>query len=268
MTKILFQGDDFGFTRGVTLGIVDSIDRGVLRNTGLFANMPSAEFAVSFMKERPQACFGIDFNLVSGPSCADPKDIPHLVDGEGQFIRSGLRTRDPRWQSEEGRAELFPYDEVKTEITAQYNRFIELTGKKPGYLHEHSISSENYRKVIEELSIEEGIPYSSKIWRELDMDGPVNKLFSMSMASQKKVFDAADQLNKDTVAQFFSLADDFIANERSVFCCHPGYVDADLLGLTTLSLERSKDAQMMMSEEVMKWVKDNDVELITYRDLL
>ncbi|MBQ1775470.1 MAG: ChbG/HpnK family deacetylase, partial [Erysipelotrichaceae bacterium] len=42
MTKILFQGDDFGFTRGVTLGIVDSIDRGVLRNTGLFANMPSA----------------------------------------------------------------------------------------------------------------------------------------------------------------------------------------------------------------------------------
>ena len=39
MTKILFQGDDFGFTRGVTLGIVDSIDRGVLRNTGLFANI-------------------------------------------------------------------------------------------------------------------------------------------------------------------------------------------------------------------------------------
>ena len=65
MTKILFQGDDFGFTRGVTLGIVDSIDRGVLRNTGLFANMPSAEFAVSFMKDRPQVCFGIDFNLVA-----------------------------------------------------------------------------------------------------------------------------------------------------------------------------------------------------------
>ena len=63
--KLLVQGDDFGFTRGVTLGIVDSIDRGILRNTGLFANMPAAEFAVSFMKDRPHVCFGIDFNFVA-----------------------------------------------------------------------------------------------------------------------------------------------------------------------------------------------------------
>ena len=267
MTKILFQGDDFGFTRGVTAGIVDSIDRGVLRNTGLFANMPSAVYAVSFMKDRPQACFCIDFNLVSGPSCADPQAIPHLVDEEGNFIRSGVRTRDERWQSVEGRAELFPYEEVRTEILAQFARFIELTGRKPEYLHEHSISSENYRKVIHELSVAENIPYSSEIWKELKMDGPMNKLFSFSMASQKKVFDPNDQLNKDTVAQFFSVAEEMLSNERNVFCCHPGYVDAELLGLTTLSLERAKDAQMMMSEKVRQWIEENDVELITYRDL-
>jgi predicted glycoside hydrolase/deacetylase ChbG (UPF0249 family) len=267
MTKILFQGDDFGFTRGVTLGIVDSIDRGVLRNTGLFANMPSAEFAVTFMKDRPQACFGIDFNLVSGPTCADPKLIPHLVDEEGNFIRSGVRTRDPRWQTPEGRAELFPYDEVRTELQAQFDRFIELTGRKPEYLHEHSISSENYRKVIHELSVEHQIPYSHEIWAKLGLDGPVNKLFAMSMASTKKVFDPNDQLNKDTVAQFFSISDAMIENGSSAFCCHPGYVDADLLELTTLSLERAKDARAMMSEEIMSWVKEHNVELITYRDL-
>ena len=267
MTRILFQGDDFGFTRGVTLGIVDSIDRGVLRNTGLFANMPSAEFAVSFMKDRPQACFGIDFNLVAGPCCADPEEIPHLVDENGNFIKSGQRIRDPRWQSEEGRAELFPYDEVNKELRAQYNRFIELAGRKPEYLHEHSISSENYRRVIHEISIEEDIPYSSEIWSKLHMDGPLNKLFKESLASTKKIFDPNDQLNKDTVAQFFSIAEEMLKNESSVFCCHPGYVDADLLSFTTLSLERSKDAQMMMSEKVASWIKENNVELITYRDL-
>ena len=267
MTKILFQGDDFGFTRGVTLGIVDSIDRGVLRNTGLFANMPSAEFAVSFMKDRPQACFGIDFNLVSGPTCADPKDIPHLVDGEGNFIRSGVRTRDERWQTVEGRAELFPYEEVKTEIYAQYHRFIELTGRKPEYLHEHSISSENYRKVIHELSIEERIPYSHEIFEKYKMDSAMKKMMRNSKASQKKVFDPAEQLNKDTVALFFSLTDDFLKNEYNMFGGHPGYVDADLLELTTLSLERAKDARAMMSKQIMDWVKENNVELITYRDL-
>ena len=37
-----------------------------------------------------KACYGIDFNLVSGPSSADPKLIPHLVDEDGCFIRSGV----------------------------------------------------------------------------------------------------------------------------------------------------------------------------------
>ena len=45
MTKLLIQGDDFGFTKGVTYGIADAIDCGVLRNTGLFANMPAAALA-------------------------------------------------------------------------------------------------------------------------------------------------------------------------------------------------------------------------------
>jgi len=268
MTKILFQGDDFGFTRGVTLGIVDSIDRGVLRNTGLFANMPSAEFAVSFMKDRPQACFGIDFNLVAGPCVSDPAEIPHLVDEKGNFIKSGVRTRDPRWQSEEGRAELFPYEEVKRELWAQFNRFIELAGRKPEYLHEHSISSENYRKVIREISEAESIPYSTDILHKLHMDGPMQKLFLNNVASQKKIFDPMDQLNKNTVAQFMDLRDELVENGCSSFICHPGYVDAELLGLTTLSLERAKDAEMMQSPSVRQWCEENGVELITYRDLI
>ena len=72
--KLLVQGDDFGFTRAVTFGIVDAIELGILRNTGLFTNMPSAKLAASFMPKFPQACFGIDFNIVSGPSVADPKN--------------------------------------------------------------------------------------------------------------------------------------------------------------------------------------------------
>ena len=268
MTRILFQGDDFGFTRGVTLGIVDSIDRGVLRNTGLFANMPSAEFAVTFMKYRPQACFGIDFNLVAGPSVCDPAEIPHLVDEKGYFIKSGVRTRDPRWQTEEGRAELFPYDEVRKELWAQFNHFVELAGFKPEYLHEHSISSENYRKVIKEISEVEGIPYSTEILNRLHMDGPMQKLFLNNIASIKKVFDPMDQLNKDTVQQFMDLREELVENGCSSFICHPGYVDAELLALTTLSLERARDAQMMQSPAVRQWCEENGVELITYRDLI
>lgn len=265
--KLLTQGDDFGFTRGVTLGIVDSIDRGVLRNTGLFTNMPSTEFAVSFMKDRPQACFGIDFNIVSGPSVADPKKIPHLVDENGEFIRSGVRTKDPAFKTEEGRMAMFPYEECYTEMKAQYDRFVELTGKKPGYLHAHSLMTENYMQVIRDISKETGIPFSMDLQKKLNFNS-ISKYIDWTNSSlNKKVFDPAAQLAKTPLEDNMAHADDYLKSEYVTIGGHPGYIDNELLGLTTLSLERCKDADMMMSPVLKKWIEDNNVELITYYDL-
>ena len=49
--KLLTQSDDYGFTRGVTCGILDAIENGVVRNTGLFVNMPESEHAASFFQD-------------------------------------------------------------------------------------------------------------------------------------------------------------------------------------------------------------------------
>lgn len=264
--KLLVQGDDFGFTKAVTYGIVDAIENGVLRNTGLFSNMPSANLAVSYMEKFPEACFGIDFNLVSGPSVSNPKDIPHLVDENGEFIRSGVRIKDPRWQSEEGRKEMFPYEEVHREIRAQYDKFVELTGKKPGYLHGHSISFENYREAIHSVSVDEGIPYSQDI-REKYNFGSMFKYKERGMASQKKVFDPAEQLAKNPLQDIIDHKDDILTHEYFMIGGHPGFVDSDLLSLTTLSLERVRDHQMCTSKWLKDWINENNIELITYYDL-
>ncbi|MBE5781479.1 MAG: ChbG/HpnK family deacetylase, partial [Clostridiales bacterium] len=165
--KLLTQADDYGFTRGVTAGIIDAIENGMLRNTGMFTNMPSAVPAAALVEKYPHVCFGIDFNLVSGPCISDPALIPHLVDDEGNYIRSSVRIKDPRWQTEEGRREMFPAEEVNREIRAQYDKFIELTGKKPGYLHGHSISPETYNEAIMALSEETGVPYSMDIFKKV-----------------------------------------------------------------------------------------------------
>ena len=268
--KLLVQGDDYGFTKGVTYGILDAIDNGVLRNTGLFANMPYAEWACSEMPKRPQACFGIDFNLVSGPSVCDPKEVPHLVDENGEFIRSGVRVHDPRWQSEEGRREMFPYDEVYKEIRAQYDRFVELTGKKPGYLHGHSISHETYREAIAKVSADEGVPFSQDIRDKYHFTSLIEMKRAkglFSLASQKKVFDPNDQLNKNPLKDVLDNWDYLLQQEYVMIGGHPGFLDAELLGLTTLSIERVRDHQMCVSEELRKRIEEDGVELITYYDL-
>ena len=265
--KLLVQGDDFGFTRAVTDGIIDSIDRGILRNTGLFANMPSAEYAVSFMKDRPHVCFGIDFNIVSGPSCADPALIPHLVDSSGEFIRSNVRVKDELYRTEEGRRTLFPADEVYTELRAQYDRFVEMTGKKPGYLHSHSIGPETYTEAINRLEKETGVPFSKNIRAEKGVGGIPFTWTKNKDGAPKKEFDPEAQLNKNTIKKILDHSDLLLSYDIAAIGGHPGYVDAELLHWTTLSIERMRDAEMMMSDEIQNWIKENHIELITYYDL-
>lgn len=260
--KLLVQGDDYGFTKGVTYGILDAIQNGVLRNTGLFTNMPEAVEAARLIKKYPYVCLGIDFNIVSGRPVSDPKEIPHLVDQNGEFIRSSVRTHDERWKTEEGRAELFPYEEVYKEMRAQYNRFIELTGKKPGYLHAHSLTPETYEKALRTIGVEEDLHYSHDLQDKY-------KMFNFRKLAFKapKVFDPVSQLNKTPLKDFMSHSEEALNSEYVLLTGHPGFVDAELLGLTTLSLERVRDHEMDTSSELKKWIEDNGVELITYTDL-
>ncbi len=270
--KALTQGDDYGFTKAVTYGILDAIDNGVLRNTGIFINMPIAEWAVSFIKDRPQACFGIDFNIVAGPSVSNPKDIPHLVDENGNFIKSGTTMAKEEFKTEEGRRALFPFEEVYKEIRAQYNKYVRLVGEKPGYLHAHSLMHENYLDAIRKVGEEEGLPFSMDLWEKVGlvsfMDLMKDKNIDMSNSSlNKKVFDPIAQINKNPLKMVLDNADYFLDKELFAIMGHPGYVDAELFEWTTLSLERMRDHQMMTSPELLKWIEENDIELITYQDL-
>lgn len=262
--KLLVQADDYGFTRAVTYGIVDCIDLGIVRNTGLFANMPSAEFAASFMKDRPHVCFGIDFNYVSGPCCADANLIPALVDENGNFIRSSLRVRDERYQSEKGRREMLPYDQMLIELRAQYDRFIELTGMKPGYLHMHSLPTETYLEAIREISKETGVIFSQDAIDKYD----IASWLKDAKGSMSKTFDPSEQLKYDPWDNVNRNKDYLLSHEYAMIGGHCGYVDSELMKLSSLSLERFKDAEMMMSDELKKWILDNNIELITYRDLV
>lgn len=261
--KLLVQADDYGFTRAVTYGIIDSIDLGVVRNTGLFVNMPSAEFAISFMKDRPHVCFGIDFNYVSGPCCANPKDIPHLVDEDGNFIRSSIRVRDPRYQSEEGRRQMLPKDEMYIELKAQFDRFVKLTGNKPGYLHMHSLPTETYIETIYQLEKETGVIFSQTAIDKYD----IAMWLKDHKGSMSKVADANAMLAYDPWVDVNRNKEYMLSHDYAMLGGHCGYVDAELLKMSSLSLERFKDAEMLMSDEIKKWIKDNDIELITYRDL-
>lgn len=265
--KLLVQGDDYGFTKAVTYGILDAIDNGVLTCTGIFTNMLIAPWAVEQFREKEsrRICLGIDFNIVSGPPAADPKAIPNLLDERGEFMRSGVRMKDPWFQTEAGRREMFPYEEVYRECRAQYDRFVALVGQKPGYLNVHSLLHEHYSEAISQISSEEKVPCSIALQEQYGFSSLLD--FTDISAHQRKKFDPIEQLNKTPLESFLNHADYFLQKEYVIFQLHPGFVDGDLMDATTLSLERIRDHQAFTSPIFKKWVEENEVELISYYDL-
>ena len=81
--KLIVQSDDLGITEAVSCGIEKGIRDGAVTCTGLFSNMPAAEFAVRLISPYSHVCLGQDINLVAGRPCADPAQIPSLVQGDG-----------------------------------------------------------------------------------------------------------------------------------------------------------------------------------------
>jgi hypothetical protein len=266
--KLLVQGDDFGFTRAVTYGIVDSMEKGILTSTGLFVNMPSSQFAAEQIEKHPDTCFGIDFNITSGPCVADPCKIPHLVDADGNFIRSTVKYKDPRFQTQEGRAELWPYEEVMYELECQYERFLKLTGKEPEYVHTHSIGRTvgSYIQSVEDIAAKYNRKYSHAIREKYNFVN-LNDLAKVFNRPAKKEFNLESQLNKDSLKKLQDHAEELLQAEYAAIDGHPAYIDKELLELSTVSIERCKDLYMMTSEWTMNFIKDHHVELISYRDL-
>lgn len=260
--KLIVKSDDYGFTKGVTDGTFEAMKNGIITCTGLFSNMPSAVYAVEKIKECPHVCFGIDINVVSGPCVSDPKDIPTLVDENGEFILSTVKKADTRFIKGGDNEELWPFNECYIEAKAQVEKFIEIVGKKPEYLTGHSISpvAGNYSKAIKKVAAEYKLPFA----KDLFADFNVKRLPSLN----KKPFPIEQQAIADAEENALKQLELYKDEEYVLLSGHGGYVDNDLLKYSTFTLIRAKDVEMYTSKRIKKWLEENGVELISFRDLL
>ena len=49
--------------------------------------------------------------------------------------------------------------------------------------------------------------------------------------------------------------------------CHPGYLDAQILRTSSLTLDRTKEADMLCSEELKDYLKEHHIHLYTYDEI-
>lgn len=264
--KLLVQSDDFGITRAVTDGILHGIKHGIIRNTGLFVNMESSEYAAKFIKDYPVVCFGIDVNLVTGRPVSDPLLIPDLVDEQGKFIKSTARFASNKKVDNEGFVTIFevdpyPYDQVLVEVENQVKKYLELTGKKPEYLHGHSLITPNIVKALRAMGEKYNIVLTFDHLQALKVN------YVPSEWNIKPVFSMEKQMVTDVEENVLNVLPSIKEHDVSVLICHAGYIDDELFDYSTYTIIRNKDLKMTTSDRIKEWLDVNQVELITHRDL-
>lgn len=259
MVKVILDADDFGMSEAINHGIIKSYTDGITTSTLLMPNLEAARHAACLAKNYPDLFVGQHTNFLLGKPCANPKDIPSLVDEKGEFHRSAYYRSNPGF--------TFCYDDVRTETLAQMERFKELTGHYPEHMDCHSIGDEVVDQVFYDLSLEMNVhvtlKYSGdKKWPENKRYKPITKLLeSGALPYISNGVSVRNFLNDDF--KLLDLAQDEIAEMHF----DVGYLDQFVLDNSSYTLLRCKELETICSPLVKKWFTNNQIELITFADL-
>ena len=248
MKKLLIRADDLGYCEAVNYGIARAVKDGVVRCVGVMPNMEWAEHGVRLL-DGTDVIFTVHANICQGKPLTDPKLIPSLVDGEEFKDKSLYR---------EAKEDFVVLDEVVMEVEAQYQRLVELTGKKPFMVEAHAVPSMNFNKALAIVAAKHGVQF-------LQFDparGPKvgNTYFKFSMDSGNADYNPLESMKK-------AMAQEFAEDEAMLMVLHPGYVDKYVMETSYITTQRALEVAMAINPETTKWCAENDVKLITYADL-
>jgi hopanoid biosynthesis associated protein HpnK len=92
LKRIILTGDDFGLAVPVNEAIVEAHRTGVLTTASLMVGAEFFEDAIERARQHPSLKVGLHLTLVEGKSVLAPRDVPDLVDANGEFSTHLART--------------------------------------------------------------------------------------------------------------------------------------------------------------------------------
>jgi len=249
LKKLLIRADDLGYSEAINYGLAKAVTDGLVKSAGIMTNMSAAKHGVSLLSQT-DVCLGQHLNICAGRPLTDPAKIPSITGTDGQFKTSK--------EYRSATVDLVDTQEAILEVEAQYREFIHLTGFEPRYFGAHAIASKNFTKAIQFVADQHGLKYCGSAF-----DGSPFKV------GGTMVYSNIGSMSPDY--------DPFIALQTAVthahdgacdmFVCHPGYLDATILKLSSLTIPRTLEVDMLCDCKTKEWLSKQDIALVTFDDL-
>lgn len=228
--KLIINADDFGYTDGISEGIIYAYIHGIVTSTTVLMNSVNIEKQFEKLKDAEGLGVGVHLNLTTGNSLTNGKSISN---NEGYFFN---------------RKEIdftkFDIIEVYNEWKAQIEKYIEITGKLPTHLDSHH--GVHYR--------EEFIDITKKLMQEYGL-----KARALSEYNFVNGF-------YDKTANISNLSNLIIENKdyKTEIMVHCGFPDLKLKEKSSYYSMRLTELNVLCSEEIKELIKKNNIELVKY----
>ena len=229
---VIVNADDFGQSAGISRGIVEAHERGIVTSASLMVRWPAAAEAAAYAREHARLSVGLHVDL-----------------GESIY-------RDGEWMALYERADLQDAHAVEREIRAQLSLCRELLQREPTHLdsHQHVHAKEPARSILQSIAAELGVPlrhYSSRVRHE-------GRFYGQSRTGEPL---AAGVGVAHLVNVLRSLPDGV-----TEVACHPGFAEGDLQ--TMYRAERRLELEALCDPGVRRALDEEKIELIGFADLL
>lgn len=252
MRQLVINADDCNLTKGVTRGILEAHDRGLVTSTTLLINLPLEIETVRRLKKRRRLGLGLHLNVTLGHPVSPASRVRSLVK-DGRFRRPpDYVERAPSLQ------------ELIREYEAQIVLFQRHFGTKPDHLdtHHHLHDREPFFKAVATVG---------KRWRL-----PIRR----SQMFQRERYEKETQTLRTTDCLFGNLEAEFIWEETpflgivetlpegtSEIGCHPGYCDAELRGISSFREAREKELKLFSDSRLRKILSQLGIELVRFSEI-
>lgn len=235
--KTIIRLDDFGMTESINRGFKLLLRNFPICNVSIMVNTPYSREALEYVKDMENLAVGLHVNLSSGSPLSSGKSLTK----ESNVFYSSKEINAMK-------KDYFNKFDIYDEILAQLSLFKKVTGKLPDYLDLHAINLPIVYEVMTTIGKEFNISY---------IENPNNQ----NLIYHHLAFDQYSYYQNNT--HYFFLDDiNLSKNKINHFVFHPGFIDEDLVSLSSLTNGRLYDMNLLFSNNFYNWINKNKLELL------
>ena len=263
---LILHADDLGVSHSENAASLDALDKGVVNSASIMIPTPWVTEVAEYAKKNPNADLGLHLTLTSEwatyrwGSTAPRDQVPSLHDPDGTLPRSTMTVMT--------RAKL---DEVEKELRAQIDRAYAL-GIKPTHVDSHMGALFNNPELMATY-VKVARSYKLPFLGFIATPRPgTQAVVTKADVIPDTVIIADEKVPSDKWKQFYLDAVNGLKPGLTELIVHLAYDDSEMRAVTVShdaygAAWRQRDVDVLSSPEFKKALKDNDVVLVTWREL-